>query len=278
MRVGHAATLGDKPFETWAGLRLRSLRRRAAAWWLLEQDGTAVASLVAYPLRFREGSRRLEGFGLGSVATHPDHRKKGYASYLCDCVAQAAVADGRAIGLLYSAIPPALYERIGYRVSAAWLHRCEDPAGLAASGSQAELEPLDPRVLVETLARLYEAFHGGLHLERDERAMGQSLDYNPHDIFLGVGKPLQGYLRVRLTEPDDLDVVECIVPREMRGPVIRAAAALAAAQGMRTLSTWLPAGEGVDGQFEDLGRARTLPMLKGEVTLEGAHFYRSDYF
>ena len=73
---------GDSALVSLA-TRLKSSRRAQATTWLACVDGIAVATLLAYDLTLRRGDERRPCFGLGSVATHPEYRKRGcFASYI----------------------------------------------------------------------------------------------------------------------------------------------------------------------------------------------------
>ena len=132
--ITHAANASTLPLDVFVATRLRNPRRATATWWLLEDGGVAVASLVAYPLTFAAGDAIAIGYGLGAVGTAPSARARGYATELCRQVIDANEAEGRRVGLLYSAIPPTFYVRLGFHVVPAWHHVCARPAELAAGG------------------------------------------------------------------------------------------------------------------------------------------------
>lgn len=277
--VAHTAMRPEQPREHFQALRLTHPLRTWATWWLLEEDGTPASSLVCYPLSFVRADRRpAEGYGLGAVATHPDLRRRGLARALCEHVIADAEASGRSLGLLYSAIAPAYYERLGFCAMAAWQHVAAQPAELAASGPRAELRPLDARREAAALAALYERHHAGaLHLARDAERLVRTLAWNPSNAFYGVGDPLQGYVRV-CCEDEELEVIELIVPGDQRAPVLRALAHLAAALPLKRLVGWFAPVPELAAHLVDEGRATTLPMLRGETALEGAQAWSSDYF
>src|SRR5262245_40107535 len=83
--------------------RLASPCCARATSWLLTVGGEPAASLLCYDLVLRRVEERRRTFGLGSVGTRPEFRRRGLASALC-----RAVAEGHGgAGLLYSAIDPA---------------------------------------------------------------------------------------------------------------------------------------------------------------------------
>lgn len=278
LAVGHAATSADQPFAYYAALRLRVPRRREGEWWLFEDEGEAACSLMSYPLLFQAGETVQPGYGIGAVATKPEFRKRGFATELCRHVAEMKEAAGQGIGLLYSAIPPGFYERLGFRAVPAWGHVCEDLPALADSGERATLEPLDGVRGAGSLAALYTEHHRGLHLGRDHQAFLRSIDRNPEDLFFGFGESPHGYVRLYVDPPTSADLVELVGPAAAQPAVLRAVAALAGGLGCTKLVHWLDATPFVSEHFEDRGREKTLPMVRGADALEGARFWASDYF
>ncbi len=239
---------------------------RASAW-LGTVDGEAVVSLLRYEFVLRRGDERVRAFGLGGVGTVPAFRSRGLASRLCREVAER---HGGA-GLLFSAIPPALYERLGYVAVPAWDCRCERAEAVVRSGPRAKLTPLDPRRDVDVLAAAYDAAHSrGWYIERDEERWRATLEMNPEDVWFAV--EAGGYIRVSL-EKDALGIVERCTPDP--DGALRAVAALA--EG-RKITTWLEPDPLLLAHFEDKGRADTLPMLLGVDEPETARFSAADYF
>ncbi len=276
--VAHAANHPEQPLEHFQALRLAHPRRASATWWLLEEDGEAVTSLVIHPLVLSAGGAVLPAYGIGAVATRPEARRRGHAERLCRHAIDAAEAEGRGVGLLYSAVAPAYYERMGFQVLPAWQNACKQPAELAASGPQAALTPLDPRREAATLAQFYERHHGAApHIHRDEAGFARSIGLQQDDLYFGHGEPCTGYARVSLYE-STLEVTELCVPQAQRAPVLRALAQLAARLTRTRLVGWFTPCADLAPHFVDEGRATTLPMLRGLATDPRAHFWSSDYF
>lgn len=280
--ITHAANASTLPLDVFVATRLRNPRRATATWWLLEDGGVAVASLVAYPLTFAAGDAIASGYGLGAVGTAPAARARGYATELCRQVIDANEAEGRRVGLLYSAIPPRFYERLGFHVAPAWHHVCARPAELAASGPCVPMTPIDPRAEAAALAHLYTRRHAGaLHLHRDAAGFVRSVELNPDDLFFGLsvgaGAPLRGYVRVSV-EAESLEVVEEVVPAPERAAALRAVGRLAVGVKALTVEGWFDPCPTVAAFFEDRGRATTLPMVRGFADLARARFSSADYF
>jgi GNAT superfamily N-acetyltransferase len=279
LALAHRATSASEPLAFYQARRLAVPRRAQAQWWLLAVGGRPASTLLCYPLQFAIGSERFAGYGLGAVATAPEYRQRGLASRLCTEVAEHSIAAGRPLGLLYSAIPPAFYERLGYREAPAWNAHCGELAELFDSGEAAELRPLEARRAQPELEAVYRAGHRGLHLHRDAEAWSTSLACNPRDVFFGLGAPLRGYARISADRSDALEVIELVLrdPGESL-PVLRALAGLALELGRKRITGWFPCSEGLEAWFVDQGRGRTLPMVRGDAPLSGSQFWEADYF
>ncbi len=278
LRVAHAATRPERPFEVYAATRLRVPRRREADWWLLASDaGVPVTSLMSYPLVFGSPAGPLQGYGIGAVATHPQHRGRRYASELCAAVAQDAEERGRSVGLLFSAIPPALYERLGFVVAPHHAWRATELDALSRA-DRAALTPVDGMREAETLAPLYEAAHAGLHLRRDEEAFRRSCVRGSEDVFFAIGHPLRGYVRVYLAEPDEVEIAEFVVPPDDERAVLAALFDLAQRLKRSSIVGWMPPTPTIEAVFRREDRAKTLPMVRGHDDLAHSMFWSSDYF
>ena len=279
LRVQHSAArdYGDPGrFDVYAAGRLATPVRSNAGWWLGEADGVSAASLICYGLQFGYRGALIEGYGLGGVATDPDQRRRGHATELCRRVAANAESDGRSIGALFSAIPPLLYERLGFQVAPGVGSRCTQLEALAESGSHSVLTPIEARRTLDRLQAWYDDFHAhGLHFHRDEPAWRRMLETSPSDLFFALGD--RGYLRIHDDE-GELDIVEIVVPEADLAPVLRWAARLALDLGRARLVGWWTAPSELAGLIEDVGRAKTLPMIRGDVELTGFRVWGSEYF
>ena len=247
--------------------RLASLARSKAAWWVATEDGEVVGTTLCYPLRFADPDGGIhDGSGIGALATRRTHRRQGIAASLL-----AAAGEGAGIGLLYSGIPPAYYEKHGFCAIPAFDHHCADPAALAASGPRAAILPIDPRREHDRLGRAWDRGHAGLQMHRDGSGWSRSLLEHPTDVFFAVG---EGYARLVQTDKS-LEVVE-LFGTEL-APALRALAALAVELGT-PLSGWFDPVPELAAFFTDRGRAKTLPMLRRWSELEKPRFWSSDYF
>jgi predicted N-acetyltransferase YhbS len=274
-RLHQAAFEPDGSMLTGIARRLVSSRRARADWWILEEEDAVLAALLCYPLVFGCKDENALGFGLGSVATHPKHRRNGYATRLCEVVIERSVREGRGVGLLFSSIGNVLYERMGFRVTEPFGFRC-DRVGELAQGKNLRIVPLEPRIQLDWLADTYNAWHPGLYLMRDPERLEHSLLDNPTHLFFRAGK---GYARIAM-HPDTVEILELVVPPDQTVRALRALAGMADAMGRKTVSGWIdvPPELQVLGLFEPVARDTTLPMVYGWHPLDKAVFHASDYF
>lgn len=100
-----------------------------------EVDGQVVAYVRIFDRRMRVRGVPLRAGGVGSVATHPDFRRRSLASTLLHDAIRVMQRRGYAISFLYTGVMP-LYERLGWRVVAQPYLRAPlaEAARLAASG------------------------------------------------------------------------------------------------------------------------------------------------
>lgn len=85
---------------------------QAGSWFVGEHQRTIVASLIVYDHGFKLPDNSV---GIGSVATHHNHRHKGYASSLVSEVVSRYRAQGKRGVYLFSDIDPTFYKRLGFK-------------------------------------------------------------------------------------------------------------------------------------------------------------------
>ena len=76
-------------------------------------DDEMVAHVVTHALRLRYGGTSLQMGGIGAVCTHPDHRKKGYASAVMQVALDYMLARGDHFALLVTGTND-FYTKLGY--------------------------------------------------------------------------------------------------------------------------------------------------------------------
>lgn len=279
-QVQHPAFGSGQPLEFYQALRLRIPLRRTGEWWLLLDGVRPVSALMCYPLSLRRDGVVSAAFGLGAVATIPEARRQGFAALLCREAMDRAHEAGRRVGLLFSAVAPAYYERLGFRTLAAHEFRCDRLAEFASSGPQAPLTAVAPLDQVAEFTDLrYRDFRRGewgVARETAEDWRG-SLERNPDDVFLAL-PDRTGYVRIA-DDPEGLEVVELIAPDPDRAvQALRKVASMAVGLGRSRVSGWIRPEHAPAEYFTDAGRDKTRPMLLGVELGDTGYFASGDYF
>ncbi|MGF1741901.1 GNAT family N-acetyltransferase [Vibrio profundum] len=89
-----------------------SPKYRSGAWYVLVVDDIPVSSLIVYSEQFGLSKRCV---GIGSVATHPEMRRLGFAYHLVEGVTQRLLSDtGVDVVFLHSDIQHIFYQKLGY--------------------------------------------------------------------------------------------------------------------------------------------------------------------
>ncbi|MGY0216539.1 GNAT family N-acetyltransferase [Endozoicomonadaceae bacterium StTr2] len=88
-----------------------SEKYQQGTWCVLEAEQQIVSSLIIYEQAFGLPANTL---GIGSVATIPGHRNKGYAAALVKGVTEMAKSHGAEAIYLFSDIDPAFYKKLGF--------------------------------------------------------------------------------------------------------------------------------------------------------------------
>ena len=107
-------------YDVWGGTQsiqkyledcANSKKYGAGTWWVLEEEGRLVASLILYRL----SDIGAGAYGLGSIAVPIELRKSGHATKLIRGVLETLDRKGASEIYLHSDIPAAFYERFGFR-------------------------------------------------------------------------------------------------------------------------------------------------------------------
>jgi ribosomal protein S18 acetylase RimI-like enzyme len=83
---------------------------------VVEVDGAVVGYLHIFDRRMWLRGARLRAAGIGSVATHPDYRRRGLATALLRDTLVLLRREGFHLSFLGSEVAPAFYERLGWRI------------------------------------------------------------------------------------------------------------------------------------------------------------------
>lgn len=277
LAVRAAAYAPDQPALAYQAGRLAWRRQARAQPWVLRSEGAVASTLMCYPAAFSIDGCPVAGYALGSVATAPAERGRGHASALCRAVCEAEEQAGRSVGLLFSAIDTAFYERLGFRALPAPAFRATDLSGLAASGPALDLVPVDPRREAAPLSRLYEAAHrGSAHIARTPALFLENVEDAGDDWFLLLPAG-RGYLRVS-AGPEVVEVLEvALLGASDEAPALRALARLALDLKRTGLAGWLPATPFVTRWFAPVDRASQTPMVRGDGTSASWRIWATDY-
>jgi len=122
-------------------------------------DGSPVSALQICEREVRIGGARIRMGGIGNVATHPDHRRKGYSSRLLTDAIGVMFGHGLDFSVLFTGIQP-FYERAGWRSVPV-----KTLAGQLRSGLQDDMRmnystrPCDWTYDMPSVQRIYEEFN-----------------------------------------------------------------------------------------------------------------------
>jgi ribosomal protein S18 acetylase RimI-like enzyme len=83
---------------------------------VVEVDGAVVGYLRIFDRRMWVRGARLSAAGIGSVATHPDYRRRGLATALLRDTLALLRRDGYHLSFLGTEIAAPFYERLGWRI------------------------------------------------------------------------------------------------------------------------------------------------------------------
>lgn len=139
LAFGHDAWGQGKPLaEFIAGYEQSRNHLRGTRYLLETPAGVPVAGLNT--LNFRRGV-----MGLASVATAPAHRGKGYSALLVRGVMELQrFLHGDLRFLLFSEVPPSVYERHGFRVLPAEHQRFLPSVAMATGEAPLSVEEAEP--------------------------------------------------------------------------------------------------------------------------------------
>lgn len=104
----------------------------------VEEDGEVRAACAILRRDFAFGEERAPLGLIGSVVTHPEHRKRGWMSRLMDRAESRLVEQGCEHALLW-AEDPAVYRSRGYRAFGWEVLHIVDPEAVAADGGRAKV-------------------------------------------------------------------------------------------------------------------------------------------
>jgi len=113
--MGYDVWGDNQPEETYLKGCRASQKYKQGQWYYLEHNNTVVSSLIVYTDCF---GLQTNFAGIGSIATRPDARRKGFASALLENRLKF-LADGGIEGVfIFSDIDTAFYQKHGFEKAA----------------------------------------------------------------------------------------------------------------------------------------------------------------
>jgi predicted N-acetyltransferase YhbS len=98
-----------------------SKKYKAGIWYVLANESGVVSSLIVYTSIFGVPENYC---GIGSVATNPQQRNKGYSSHLITGVCASLKDSGCSGVYLHSDIDISFYERLGFIQASSESSKC----------------------------------------------------------------------------------------------------------------------------------------------------------
>ena len=278
----------DESVEEYLARCKSSVRRGKAQCWVLTVDGVVASALGCLPLQFYVDGDIVDGFGIASVYTREDMRKRGFAEKLC----QHVIADQRSnnvyIGLLFSDVNPGYYEKMGFTLLSQTSHDCRALTEFIHSGPRASLQPFEPTCEIEWLQSNYHSFHGQMEfaLARDEEYWKYSIQANSDYLFWGIMHNNKRVGYVRVATADELwAICECVInTTENREELLCGAHRQIAFLAQQAQATWITSWQRppkiLQEHYTQRKRSKAWPMIMAECQQDILHtpIYVSDYF
>jgi GNAT superfamily N-acetyltransferase len=172
--------------------------------WVAAEAGRLLSCVQIFPRPLRIRGKAVPTGGIGSVFTHPEHRRGGIAGALLDRAVEAMGRAGMELSLLFTGRIP-WYTRLGWRSWAVTRTLLERREG-AARASGAEILAFDPARDLAAVKAVHEHYSGCLDgtVVRDESLWQGSLANagNPEEDFRVArrGEEVLAYARSTVLE------------------------------------------------------------------------------
>ena len=183
---------------------------------ILERDGEIISHVGAYPIPLVLGPARLTPGGIGNVATHPDHRSRGYMARLMEESVRRMRERGWSLSALWGDRQRYAhfgYERCGLRFRVQVSRRSLDQ-GRVVPAEVAEVDRGDPAVVAQIAV-----LHSGLPYRTERPHFGLQLAREGVRAFLGP----DGYILSHGQAGGYLHVIEAASPTERLPELVRGA-------------------------------------------------------
>ncbi|MCA9913094.1 MAG: GNAT family N-acetyltransferase [Anaerolineae bacterium] len=165
--------------------------------WGAFADRKMVAFMTVDPYALRYGRAVLRVSGIGSVCTHPEHRRRGYAAALMREVLAYATEEGSHLALLDGI--PNYYDRFGFMSVWPGYRFTVSAADAAALPQLLQIRPADVKDIIE-ISQLYEQqWNGRVAFLRNRERWYWNLTAFPQRTFVAEQPDgrLAGYINVR---------------------------------------------------------------------------------
>ena len=233
-------------------------------------EGVVATSLQSFTTNFQIHGRPVKAMQIGSVHTHADFRKQGYAELLIDFAEKYQAAHGFELSVLYCDIALAYYEKMGYVKAASkmgWFKTAEWSADRLAEAP--ELVEIDPRDQLTALMKLHEGATATrpISVVRDSAYWDYTLRKFPNDLFWalpGTSGMFDGFVRIGKRD-DRAEIVDWIVAEDrddLLAPLFTGMVKRAEASGFSEVGGWLPDREPVRRLIELSDRQKQITMFK----------------
>ncbi|MEZ6049011.1 MAG: GNAT family N-acetyltransferase [Planctomycetaceae bacterium] len=279
----------DQDPEVHLQKRVASPKSQRANYFVGTVDGVVATSLQSFPTTFQVRGELVPGIQIGSVHTHADFRKLGYAELLIEFTEQYEAERGVKLSALYCDIAVKYYEKMGYVLApskAGWFKTVEWSDERLANVTP--LEDLNPRIDLTSLMQLHQEtiFKRPIGVVRDEVYWDYTLRKFPNDRFWGLKDSsgnLEGYLRVGIAESRG-QIVDWICrddnPEKIQ-QLLTAFVKTAKAQSLSEVGGWLPDLAEVEELTSLSDRPKQITMFKSlsdELSLDDDLLQTANYF
>ena len=263
-------------------LRLASEKHKAALWIIGKQEHQIVCSLGLFPLKMMLNGEIASAYSIGAVYTPVSHRRCGYASSLLNFSIELMEEQQRHIGVLYSDISPAFYQKHGFchLNSSAFVY---EVSGRSSYSHRKEILVSEAiwSVSCKLIQRLYKqwaASHDGAPY-RDQNHWDWHIKRYPEARYflLRQGRIDIGYIAATVAN-DKLVILDFASSNQIDVESVLAQV-LSLSKGFSTITGWWPMNQEFSPDISIVSRKDEMPMIRGggDVTGKRIAFQQADH-
>ncbi|QDU80321.1 hypothetical protein Pla110_20480 [Polystyrenella longa] len=279
----------DSDIDLHVAKRKDSPKSLRANYFVGTIDGKVATSLQSFPTLFQVGGRTVKGIQIGSVHTHADFRKLGYAELLIDFTEKYEAERGIELSVLYCDISLKYYQKMAYQEApskSGWF--VSDEWSEERLDSVPDLAEIAPRDELNALMNLHQPTinQRPIGILRDEEYWDYTLRKFPNDFFWGIKNAdgeLSGFVRVGIK--DGVGEINDWVCRDDSPELIRqlmlGMTKKAKAMGLTKIGGWLPDCPTVTELVGLQERPKQITMFKSlssDLNLEPDLMATANYF